>query len=207
MQAPTFPRAVLAVVAAVVSVGVLGHATGQDHQRAQVPGEVDGRVTNRPSGARSARAGTPQRCARPGRSRTPSSAGSCTVSPAPRRITNSTISSRSGLADIPGRYGTSGSKIGQRQRLRIAMSFGCIGTSARAARRWSRRSRKCWQSGDRVRSRRASCLAATWRGKCVRTGAPAARLSEHRQRKRDIVPRPTALLDRDRAARQPREDQ
>jgi len=45
MQARPRPRAVPALVAAVVSFGLLTPATGQVHQRAQVPGEIDGRVT------------------------------------------------------------------------------------------------------------------------------------------------------------------
>ena len=46
MHARARPGAVAALLAVVVSVGpVLLLAMGQEHQRAQVPGEVDGRVT------------------------------------------------------------------------------------------------------------------------------------------------------------------
>src|SRR5215470_18458849 len=45
MPVRTLPRAVPTLLAAVVSLGLLGPATGEDHQRAQVAGEVDGRVT------------------------------------------------------------------------------------------------------------------------------------------------------------------
>jgi len=45
MQAHARPRLVASLLTAVVSIGLLTPATGQDHQRAQVPGEVDARVT------------------------------------------------------------------------------------------------------------------------------------------------------------------
>ncbi len=45
MQARTFPGAVPALLATVLSFGLLTPARGEDHQRAQVPGELDSRVT------------------------------------------------------------------------------------------------------------------------------------------------------------------
>jgi hypothetical protein len=46
MQARALSRAVTTLLAAGVSIGLLlTPVTGQDRQRAQVPGEVDGRVT------------------------------------------------------------------------------------------------------------------------------------------------------------------
>src|SRR5215472_8016244 len=114
MHARTLSRAVPTLLAAVVSFGLLlTPATGQDHQRAQVPGEVDGRVTQATI-----------------RSTICTRGYTAKVRP-PRKVTDAI--KRRLAQGIPGRSRTSGSSHGRKPRPRTGTSCGCIGTSARAA--------------------------------------------------------------------------